>query len=447
MSSVYSDPFSRPKPRFEKGDTVHFNDVQSSVRRKRTAQITNLRLTNNGYYEYQLLLEKGKGGFHGSEPNKNGQWVREKDLKLEKRAGIPASTKSNLEATHRQDIGKNRTRNSKVLAADKSANGPTRRKLTLSDYLSRRAKLAQMQSLGTSATPPITQSHPTSSSPVLGDKPPPLSLASTIYASVSREQQAAFIDPPPSPSADFPSELDESEGVYSSELSTLKCICSSSDNDGNTVRCEECNTSQHIKCYYESMVDPPIVHRCFDCSQGTFRSIRTVVERVDPQQLVTDHINNTYSPGERLLGNRKSISPPPSMQALPIPRFMTKDSTVDPSILSYSDSGYASVDPKSNKEWETVEFKNSISSDDNDTMSLYSVDPTPDAAKEAYIRELANDLMNQIVKEAESVDGILIDKICTELHRDLQAFARMTGDLGRSQEARDVMVFVSQHRQ
>jgi hypothetical protein len=41
--------------------------------------------------------------------------------------------------------------------------GPARKKLSLSDYTSRRAKLAQTQSSGTGATPPLAQSHPTSS--------------------------------------------------------------------------------------------------------------------------------------------------------------------------------------------------------------------------------------------------------------------------------------------
>ena len=35
------------------------------------------------------------------------------------------------------------------------------------------------------------------------------------------------------------------------DSSTIKCICGFSDDDGNTVLCEKCDTWQHIVCYYE----------------------------------------------------------------------------------------------------------------------------------------------------------------------------------------------------
>jgi hypothetical protein len=31
---------------------------------------------------------------------------------------------------------------------------------------------------------------------------------------------------------------------------TIKCICNYTDDDGNTVFCENCQTWQHIECYY-----------------------------------------------------------------------------------------------------------------------------------------------------------------------------------------------------
>ncbi|KAF2748749.1 hypothetical protein M011DRAFT_337117 [Sporormia fimetaria CBS 119925] len=49
------------------------------------------------------------------------------------------------------------------------------------------------------------------------------------------------------------------------ESSTIKCICGFSDDDGNTVLCEKCNTWQHILCYYESAHLVPDVHECTDC--------------------------------------------------------------------------------------------------------------------------------------------------------------------------------------
>ncbi|KAF2125079.1 hypothetical protein P153DRAFT_120063 [Dothidotthia symphoricarpi CBS 119687] len=49
------------------------------------------------------------------------------------------------------------------------------------------------------------------------------------------------------------------------ESSTIKCICGFSDDDGNTVLCEKCDTWQHIVCYYESAHHVPDVHECTDC--------------------------------------------------------------------------------------------------------------------------------------------------------------------------------------
>jgi hypothetical protein len=50
------------------------------------------------------------------------------------------------------------------------------------------------------------------------------------------------------------------------ESSTIKCICGFSDDDGNTVLCEKCDTWQHIFCYYESNDHVPEVHECTDCT-------------------------------------------------------------------------------------------------------------------------------------------------------------------------------------
>jgi uncharacterized protein len=45
---------------------------------------------------------------------------------------------------------------------------------------------------------------------------------------------------------------------------TIKCICAYTDDDGNTVLCEKCDTWQHIKCYYHGE-DVPDEHFCADC--------------------------------------------------------------------------------------------------------------------------------------------------------------------------------------
>ena len=48
------------------------------------------------------------------------------------------------------------------------------------------------------------------------------------------------------------------------EIYIIKCVCGSQEDDGNTVYCEECETWQHIKCYY-GQTEVPDVHDCVDC--------------------------------------------------------------------------------------------------------------------------------------------------------------------------------------
>lgn len=45
---------------------------------------------------------------------------------------------------------------------------------------------------------------------------------------------------------------------------TIKCICTYTDVDGNTVYCEDCDTWQHINCYYPDNSVPEL-HFCRDC--------------------------------------------------------------------------------------------------------------------------------------------------------------------------------------
>ena len=45
---------------------------------------------------------------------------------------------------------------------------------------------------------------------------------------------------------------------------TIKCTCGNIEDDGHTVYCEDCDTWQHVKCYYENAITPE-VHRCVDC--------------------------------------------------------------------------------------------------------------------------------------------------------------------------------------
>ncbi|KAH7379519.1 hypothetical protein BKA66DRAFT_571341 [Pyrenochaeta sp. MPI-SDFR-AT-0127] len=74
---------------------------------------------------------------------------------------------------------------------------------------------------------------------------------------------ALFTGPPPPTSNGTPTPLDGP--IEEEESSTIKCICGFSDDDGNTVLCEKCDTWQHIVCYYESAHNVPDVHECTDC--------------------------------------------------------------------------------------------------------------------------------------------------------------------------------------
>ena len=45
---------------------------------------------------------------------------------------------------------------------------------------------------------------------------------------------------------------------------TIRCVCGYDDDDGNTVYCENCNTWQHIICYYHAQ-EVPEIHFCVHC--------------------------------------------------------------------------------------------------------------------------------------------------------------------------------------
>lgn len=59
-----------------------------------------------------------------------------------------------------------------------------------------------------------------------------------------------------------PKKEEESDG-------SIQCICKYSDDDGNTIFCEECKTWQHIACYYPGreteVSEDQFAHSCADC--------------------------------------------------------------------------------------------------------------------------------------------------------------------------------------
>ncbi|OCK80679.1 hypothetical protein K432DRAFT_404511 [Lepidopterella palustris CBS 459.81] len=79
-SDVELDPNAPEQGRkFGKGDTVHMTLIAGGVRTKGVFTIHSSQ-SQRSYWEYQL--KDGKGYLYN-----NGAWVREKNLKLEKRRG------------------------------------------------------------------------------------------------------------------------------------------------------------------------------------------------------------------------------------------------------------------------------------------------------------------------------------------------------------------------
>lgn len=85
------------------------------------------------------------------------------------------------------------------------------------------------------------------------------------HADTQPASVAFYAGPPPPPPAYLNGSPTLESTIDDDESSTIKCICGFSDDDGNTVLCEKCDTWQHIVCYYESAHHVPEVHECTDC--------------------------------------------------------------------------------------------------------------------------------------------------------------------------------------
>lgn len=87
---------------------------------------------------------------------------------------------------------------------------------------------------------------------------------STAPVDPSQPAPAAPVD---SPIKNEPSA--KAEGAEE-EPYTIKCICAFTDDDGNTIYCEACDTWQHIDCFYPNNRDEAIredfAHACADCN-------------------------------------------------------------------------------------------------------------------------------------------------------------------------------------
>ena len=80
-----------------------------------------------------------------------------------------------------------------------------------------------------------------------------------------------------------------------SDFGTIKCICNSRADDGNTILCETCDTWQHIKCYYkpQNMPGKNDVHNCVDCDSRQFSLQRPTYVKAHRKHLDPETLN-TY---------------------------------------------------------------------------------------------------------------------------------------------------------
>ena len=91
---------------------------------------------------------------------------------------------------------------------------------------------------------------------------------------------------------------------------TIKCICGFQEDDGNTVFCEQCNTWQHVDCYYYKK-DPPgddDEHGCADCTPELELDAKRAADRQKKrrEQIHTVNLKAKKIPGK---SHKKKIRP------------------------------------------------------------------------------------------------------------------------------------------
>ncbi|KAK3182331.1 SET domain-containing protein 3 [Lecanicillium sp. MT-2017a] len=89
---------------------------------------------------------------------------------------------------------------------------------------------------------------------------------STQVAAPSQNPAVSTAAPEPAAAAD---DVKRKPEATEEEPYTIKCICNFSDDDGNTIYCETCDTWQHIDCFYpdnrEEAIREDFAHSCAEC--------------------------------------------------------------------------------------------------------------------------------------------------------------------------------------
>jgi uncharacterized protein len=97
---------------------------------------------------------------------------------------------------------------------------------------------------------------------------------------------------------------------------TIKCICDYSDDDGNTIYCETCDTWQHIECFYPGRVadasKAEFDHSCADCKPRPLdRRHATERQRSQRQDKASNDDKKTKRPPSK---SHKKKSKPSDLQ-------------------------------------------------------------------------------------------------------------------------------------
>jgi len=90
---------------------------------------------------------------------------------------------------------------------------------------------------------------------------------------------------------------------------TIKCICTYEDDDGNTVFCENCETWQHIECYYPDK-NVPDLHFCADCRPRSLDGKRATERQKRLREQSDGGDRKSKRPASSKSSHKKKIKPP-----------------------------------------------------------------------------------------------------------------------------------------
>jgi uncharacterized protein len=89
---------------------------------------------------------------------------------------------------------------------------------------------------------------------------------------------------------------------------TIKCICTYEDDDGNTVFCENCETWQHIECYYPGG-NVPELHFCADCRPRSLDGKRATERQKRLREQSDGGDRKSKRPASSKSGHKKKTKP------------------------------------------------------------------------------------------------------------------------------------------